>query len=321
MSDILRIATRRSALALRQSEMVAEKLRSFHPGLCVELFPMTTKGDRFLDTPLAQIGGKGLFVKELENAMLSGDADIAVHSMKDVPAEMPEGLHIPVVLAREDPRDAFIGRQVNRLDALGAGARIGTSSLRRRCQLAALRPDLEISDLRGNVDTRLRKLDDGEFDAIILACAGLNRLGLSGRISEPLDVETMLPAIGQGAVGVQARAADSKILELIAPLDDGRTHRCLIAERALGKKLGASCTVPLAGLARLENGGLSLNALLGTPDGKRILKAGGSNDDPVRLGGQVADSLFAQGAQEILKALEDDLGHNLRNELEDDTHA
>jgi hydroxymethylbilane synthase len=305
VSDILRIATRRSALALRQSEMVAEQLRSRHPGLSVELVPMTTKGDRMLDTPLARIGGKGLFVKELEQAMLSGDADIAVHSMKDVPAELPEGLCIPVVLAREDPRDAFIGREVNRLRALGDGARVGTSSLRRRSQLAALRPDLDIVDLRGNVDTRLRKLDDGEFDAIILACAGLNRLGLSELISEPLPVETMLPAIGQGAVGIEARSADETILQIIGALDDPDTHSRVIAERSLGRRLGASCTVPLAGLAQRQNGGLTLSALLGTPDGKRILRAEGTGEDPASLGGRVAEALFSQGAKEILEALRD----------------
>lgn len=306
MSDILRIATRRSALALRQSEMVAEQLRSLHPGLSVELIPMTTKGDRILDAPLARIGGKGLFVKELEHAMLSGDADIAVHSMKDVPAELPEGLCIPVVLAREDPRDAFIGREVNRLHALGEEARVGTSSLRRRSQLATLRPDLNITDLRGNVDTRLRKLEDGEFDAIILACAGLNRLGLSERISESLAVETMLPAIGQGAVGIEARSADEAVLRIIDALDDPDTHQTVIAERTLGHALGASCTVPLAGLARLENGTLTLNALLGTPDGKRILKAKGTHTNPEHLGHSVAETLFSRGAEEILEALRDD---------------
>ena len=306
MSDILRIATRRSALALRQSEIVAEQLRSLHPKLSIELVPMTTAGDRILDVPLAHIGGKGLFVKELEYAVASGDADIAVHSMKDVPAELPEGLCIPVVLAREDPRDAFIGREVNRLHALGEGARVGTSSLRRRSQLAALRPDLNITDLRGNVDTRLRKLEDGEFDAIILACAGLNRLGLSQHISESLSVETMLPAIGQGAVGIEARSADEAILRIIGPLDDPDSHQPVIAERGLAHALGASCTVPLAGLARRQKDGFTLSALLGTPDGKRILRAEGTHTNPERLGRSVADALFSQGAEKILEILRDD---------------
>jgi hydroxymethylbilane synthase len=306
VSDILRIATRRSALALRQSEMVAGQLRTIHSGLSVELVPMTTKGDRILDAPLAQVGGKGLFVKELEQALLSGDADIAVHSMKDVPAEIPEELFIPVMLAREDPRDAFVSRQVSSLQALSQGARVGTSSLRRRSQLAALRPDLDIADLRGNVDTRLGKLEDGEYDAIILACAGLIRLGLSERISEALPEEIMLPAIGQGAVGIEARLEDENTLELIAPLDDADTHQRVIAERALGHALQASCTVPLAGLAQRQNGSLTLSALLGTPDGKRILKARGTDRDAVRLGRGVADALFSQGAAAILESLRHD---------------
>lgn len=306
MSEHLRIATRRSALALRQSEMVAEQLRQLHPDLDVELIPMTTKGDRILDTPLAQVGGKGLFVKELEHALLSAEADIAVHSMKDVPADLPDGLCVPVVLRREDPRDAFVGRETHRLEDLERGACVGTSSLRRRSQLAALRRDLEIVDLRGNVDTRLRKLDEGKYDAIVLACAGLNRLGLSDRISQALPEKLMLPAIAQGAVGIEARSGDDRVLGFISELNDPDTYIQVIAERSLGQALGASCTVPLAGLSRPQDGRLRLSALLGTPDGKRILTAEDTDDDPVRLGRKVAEALFSQGAAAILEALQDD---------------
>lgn len=302
-SETLRIATRRSALALCQSETVAALLREVEPGLEVELVPMTTKGDQILDSPLARIGGKGLFVKELEHAMLSGAADIAVHSMKDVPAELPDGLCVPVILPREDPRDAFLSVTASAFDELPEGARVGTSSLRRQSQLLALRPDLVIETLRGNVDTRLRRLESGDFDAILLACAGLRRLGLAAHITEALSESRFLPAIGQGAVGIETRDDDPRVLDVIARLDHPVTRTCVSAERAMGRQLGASCQVPLGGHARLEGETLSLEALLATPDGKRLLRASATGTDPHAVGRDVADALFAQGAGEILDAL------------------
>ncbi len=298
----IRIATRRSPLAMWQAETVAERLRAARPALEVELVPMSTKGDKLLDAPLAKVGGKGLFVKELENALLDGRADIAVHSMKDVPVELPEGLHLPVIMAREDPRDAFVSTRHARLDALPGGARVGTSSLRRKCQLLALRPDLELVDLRGGVNTRLRKLDEGQFDAILLACAGLLRLEMSERIGESLPVERLLPAIGQGAMGIECRRGDTRIEEAIAALADEETSRCVLAERAMNARLGGGCQVPVAGHALLEGDEIYLRGLVASLDGRRILRAEGRapRADGEALGARVAEELLGDGAEAIL---------------------
>ena len=299
------IATRKSPLAMWQAEHVADALRRAHPGLCVELLGMSTQGDRILDTPLAKIGGKGLFVKELEQGMLDGRADIAVHSMKDVPVEFPQGLHLPVILRREDPRDAFVSNRHASLDQLPAGARVGTSSLRRQCQLSAARPDLRIRPLRGNVNTRLSKLDADEYDAIILASAGLIRLGFASRIRAWIEPEQSLPAIGQGAVGIECRIDDERINALLAPLNDEETAIRVRAERALNHRLMGGCQVPIAGYATLEAGELYLRGLVGEPDGSRIVRAEGraSTEDAEILGVRVAEELLANGAEPILRAL------------------
>lgn len=301
----LRIATRKSRLALWQAEHVAAQLRHFHPDLQVELVGMTTQGDRVLDSPLAKIGGKGLFVKELEQGMLDGDADIAVHSMKDVPAELPEGLTIETILTREDPRDAFVSNQFDDLEALPQGARVGTSSLRRRCQLAKLRPDLQIFDLRGNVNTRLEKLDRGDFDAIILACAGLRRLELGERIRAALEPEVMLPAVGQGAIGIECRSDDSRVRELLAPLNDPKTHVRVRAERAMNHRLEGGCQVPIAAHAELGHGVIVLRGLVGRPDGSEVVEGviSGRPDDAEELGVVLAEDLLSRGADDILRAL------------------
>ncbi len=301
----IRIATRKSPLAIWQAEYVSARLREVHPGLEVELVRMTTQGDRILDTPLARVGGKGLFVKELEQGLLDGRADIAVHSMKDVPAELPEGLGIAAVCPREDPRDAFVSNGHDSLDALPEGARVGTSSLRRRCQLAALRPDLVIEDLRGNVNTRLARLDEGRFDAVILAAAGLRRLGLAGRIRQPLPPETMLPAVGQGAVGIECRLDDAGTLRLLAPLNDPATALRVEAERAMNHRLQGGCQVPIAGHAELAHGVLLLRGLVGRTDGSEVVRGeiAGPPDNAVELGQVLADDLLARGAREILEDL------------------
>lgn len=301
----LRIATRKSRLALWQAEHVAAQLRHFHPDLQVELVGMTTQGDRVLDSPLAKIGGKGLFVKELEQGMLDGDADIAVHSMKDVPAELPERLTIETILTREDPRDAFVSNQFDDLEALPQGARVGTSSLRRRCQLAKLRPDLQIFDLRGNVNTRLEKLDRGDFDAIILACAGLRRLELGERIRAALEPEVMLPAVGQGAIGIECRSDDSRVRELLAPLNDPKTHVRVRAERAMNHRLEGGCQVPIAAHAELGHGVIVLRGLVGRPDGSEVVEGviSGRPDDAEELGVVLAEDLLSRGADDILRAL------------------
>jgi len=302
-TNTVRIATRKSPLALWQAEYVRDALLARHPELKVQLVKMTTRGDRILDAPLAKLGGKGLFVKELETGLLEGSADIAVHSMKDVPVELPAGLHLAVICEREDPRDAFVSNKFTALDALPQGARVGTSSLRRRCQIAEHRPDLEITDLRGNVGTRLQKLDDGEYDAIILASAGLRRLGLVQRITDHLATEVVLPAIGQGAVGIECRMNDPFINDLLAELNHEPTQVCVRAERAFNERLAGGCQVPIAGYAELHGGALRFRGLVGRPDGSEILRDAvtGRPEDAAQLGKGLAEELLGRGAGAILK--------------------
>mgnify|MGYP001817775192 FL=1 len=305
MSRTIRIATRKSELALWQANHVADLLRETHPGLEVELLPMVTKGDIILDQPLAQIGGKGLFLKELERAMLKGEADIAVHSMKDVPVEQVPGLEVEVLLKRANPFDALLSREGQTLDELPAGARVGTSSLRRQCQLKALRPDIEVRDLRGNVNTRVRKLQEGEYDAIILACAGLERLEMDGLITEALAPPRWLPAGTQGTIGIQNRSGDHAVKELITPLMDAEAVTRTRAERGVATLLHGSCQVPLAVFAELESGQVRIRSMVGTPDGSRILKADaeGPEGEADALASAVANDLLEQGAGEIIAAL------------------
>ncbi|HUH39030.1 MAG TPA: hydroxymethylbilane synthase [Spongiibacteraceae bacterium] len=302
MSTCIRIATRSSPLAVWQAEFVRAELQRHHPGLAVELVSFTTRGDKLLDTPLAKIGGKGLFVKELETAMLEDKADIAVHSMKDVPMAFPDGLALSVICAREDPSDAFVSNHFADVDALPAGACVGTSSLRRQCQLRARRPDLVIRDLRGNVQTRLRKLDAGEYDAIILATAGLLRLDMASRIRARLAVTDCLPAGGQGAVGIELRSDDHVTRQLIAPLHHADTASRVIAERALNRHLQGGCQVPIACYAELEGDQLWLRGLVGAVDGSRLLRAEARapRAEAEALGIAVAEALLAQGAGAIL---------------------
>jgi len=301
----LRIATRKSPLALWQAEYVRDRLIAAHPGLEVELVRMTTQGDKILDSPLAKVGGKGLFVKELEEGLLSGHADLAVHSMKDVPVELPAGLHLAVICEREDPRDAFLSRHYPNVDALPKGARVGTSSLRRQCQLTALRPDLQILSLRGNVNTRLAKLEAGDFDAIILAAAGLLRLGFGERITAYLDTTVSLPAIGQGAVGIECRRDDPEVNQLIAVLNHRPTQIRVDAERAMNHRLEGGCQVPIAGHAVLEDDKLVLRGLVGYPDGSRVVRGEirGPAAEAAQLGTTLADDLLSRGADAILKAV------------------
>ncbi len=307
MSNIIRIATRKSPLAMWQAEHVSALLTKLHPGLEIEIVGMTTKGDKILDAPLAKVGGKGLFVKELEQGMLEGVADIAVHSMKDVPVDFPEGLHLAVIMDREDPRDAFVSNRYDDLYSLPQGSCVGTSSLRRQCQLADRRPDLRIEPLRGNVNTRLAKLDAGEYDAIILAAAGLMRLGFESRIRGRIAPQDSLPAIGQGAIGIECRSADPRTNDLIAPLHHRDTADRVLAERAMNARLHGGCQVPIAGHALVEGDRLVLKGLVGTPDGSRILRAEseGPRADWEAIGTRVADDLLAQGADEILSALQE----------------
>lgn len=302
---VIRIATRRSPLALWQAEHVARLLREAYPGLTTELVEMTTRGDKILDSPLAKVGGKGLFVKELEQGMLEGVADIAVHSMKDVPVEFPQGLHLAAILQREDPRDALVSRRYASFDALPPRARIGTSSLRRQCQIKMLMPDCEILHLRGNVNTRLAKLDAGEYDAIVLASAGLKRLGMAERITELLSPEVSLPAIGQGAIGVEARVDDPQVNELLQALHDVDTAHRVGAERAMNERLQGGCQVPIAGFAELDGDRLRLRGLVGSPDGRAMVRGevAGARGDARVLGVALAEDLLARGADEILKAL------------------
>jgi hydroxymethylbilane synthase len=305
MSREIRIATRKSALALWQAEHVKARLEQAHPGLKVSLVPMVSRGDKLLDAPLAKIGGKGLFVKELETALLENEADIAVHSMKDVPMDFPTGLGLFCICEREDPRDAFVSNTYANFAELPAGSVVGTSSLRRQAQLLARRPDLKIQFLRGNVNTRLAKLDAGEYDAIILAAAGLIRLGFESRIRASISAEDSLPAGGQGAVGIECRTADSEIHALLAPLHHADTADRVNAERALNKHLNGGCQVPIACYALLEGEQLWLRGLVGQPDGGLLLRAEARAPRAAaeQLGVQVAEQLLAQGAAQILKAV------------------
>jgi hydroxymethylbilane synthase len=301
----VRIATRKSALALWQAEYVKAELEKHHPGLLVELVPMSTQGDIILDTPLAKIGGKGLFVKELELAMLDGRADLAVHSMKDLPVEFPPGLTLQTICPRENPLDAFVSNQFTSLEQLPLGAVVGTSSLRRQCQIKALRPDLTVRDLRGNVNTRLAKLDRGDFAAIILATAGLIRLGLQQRIASIIPAEVSLPANGQGAVGIECRDGDEYIQQLLEPLECAETRICVLAERAMNRRLQGGCQVPIGAYAELEQGQLWLRGLVGSVDGSEIIQhqVRGSAADAEALGIELANYLLAQGADRILQAV------------------
>lgn len=301
----VRIATRKSALALWQAEYVKTQLEHFHADINVELVPMTTKGDIILDTPLAKVGGKGLFVKELEVAMLENRADIAVHSMKDVPVDFPEGLGLEVICPREDPRDAFVSNRYNTLSDLPDGAIVGTSSLRRQCQLKASRPDLDIRDLRGNVNTRLKKLDDGQYDAIILAAAGLIRLEMNERITQFIEPEQMLPANGQGAVGIECRRDDSTIKNLLAPLECRITRARVLAERAMNKALEGGCQVPIGsyGVISADGKDIYLRGLVGAVDGSELIESEitGPIEHGEDLGNKLAQALLDRGADKILQ--------------------
>lgn len=299
----VRIATRQSPLAMWQAEYVETELKKHHPDLQIELVPMTTKGDRILGTPLAKIGGKGLFVKELEQAMLDGVADIAVHSMKDVPYRFPEGLALNVICPRENPTDAFVSNHYSCLDAIPAGGVIGTSSMRRKVQILKLRPDLNIKDLRGNVGTRLSKLDNGDYDAIILASAGLIRLKLQERIRSEFTTTDLLPAPGQGAVGIEARANDPELDNILAPLNHRETQLRVLAERRITETLEASCEVPVAAFAELDDEQLTLKALVGAQDNRIIsTKVSGKAVDAITIGNQAAEQLLELGAMEIVQS-------------------
>ncbi len=303
MKDLLRIATRKSPLAVWQAEHVATALRELHPGLDVELVTMTTQGDRILDAPLARIGGKGLFVKELELALFDDRADIAVHSVKDVPMDLPENLVLPVILKREDPLDAFVSNDYTHLDELPDGARVGSSSLRRQCQLRARRPDLRVEDLRGNVNTRLAKLDAGEYQAILLAAAGLKRLGFDHRIRDRIDPALSLPAVGQGAIAIECRAGDEAVTALIEGLNHRDTADRVRAERAFNRRLEGGCQVPLAAHAVLEGIDLLIHGMVGAVDGSRLLRAEfqGPREHGEMLGIALAEELLEQGAGELLE--------------------
>lgn len=303
--EVIRIATRKSPLALWQAEHVAERLRAAHPGLATALVTMTTSGDKLLDAPLAKLGGKGLFVKELEQGMLEGEADIAVHSMKDVPVDFPAGLHLAAILSREDPRDVLLSNRYASFQALPPHAKIGTSSLRRQCQIRARFPDCEILNLRGNVNTRLAKLDAGEFDAIVLAAAGIKRLGLADRITETLAPEISLPAIGQGAIGIECRADDARVNQLVSALHDEDTAVRIAAERAMNERLQGGCQVPIGGFAELDGERLTLRGLVGSPDGRVLIRGehSGPRGSARGLGIALAEELLAKGADRILREL------------------
>ncbi len=305
VEKIIRIATRQSPLALWQAEHVAELLVRAFPGVRTQLVKMVTRGDKILDAPLAKVGGKGLFVKELEQGMLEGVADIAVHSMKDVPVDFPEGLHLASILTREDPTDAFVSNHYASLNELPPNARIGTSSLRRECQLKEKFPDAQVMPLRGNVNTRLAKLDAGDYDAIILASAGLKRLGMANRITQSLDASVSLPAIGQGAIGIECRIDDVEINAMLAALHDAETGLCVVAERAMNARLNGGCQVPIAGFALLQGEQLFMRGLVGNPDGSVIYRSerSGGLDQGAVIGRLIAEDLLAQGADKVLQAL------------------
>ncbi|MFH7319348.1 hydroxymethylbilane synthase [Desulfurivibrio sp. D14AmB] len=305
MQKIIRIGTRASLLALAQSNWIKGRIEAEYPQCSVELVKIITKGDKIVDVPLAMVGGKGLFVKEIEEAMLRHEVDIAVHSMKDVPAELPEGLHIGIITQRENPHDAFISNRYQTLAEMPAGATIGTSSLRRKAQLAHLRPDLKIEDLRGNLDTRLRKLDEGSYDAIILAAAGLNRLKLSQRATFCFKADEMLPAVAQGAVGIELREADGELLQMLSFMDHRETMLAVRAERTYLKRLEGGCQVPLAGFATLSGETLTMTGLVAPLDGSRLLKVekSGPATDAAAIGLAVAEELLAAGGREILEAV------------------
>ncbi len=301
----LRIATRRSRLALWQAEHVQARLQALHPGLEVGLLPLSTRGDELLEERLDKVGGKGLFVKELENALQDGRAELAVHSMKDVPALLPPGFVLAAILEREDARDAFVSSRHASLDAMPPGSRVGTSSLRRAAQVAERHRGVQLLTLRGNVETRLAKLDRGEYDAILLAAAGLVRLGLRGRIRSLLSLEESLPAPGQAALGIECMAGSAEVLRLVAPLQHAASATCVRAERALSLALGGSCTIPLGAFAELAGGQLRLRALVAAPDGHRVARVdcSGMGSAPEALGAQAAAQLRALGADEILAAI------------------
>ena len=305
MKSKLRIATRKSPLALWQAEHVKSRLMQAHEGLEVELVTFTTKGDKILDTPLAKIGGKGLFVKELEMAMLEGKADIAAHSIKDVPMEFPEGLFLSTILEREEPCDAFVSNTYDSIQDLPEGAIVGTCSLRRKCQLLSKRSDLKIKDLRGNVNSRLEKLDNGDYDAIILACAGLERLGMEQLITDTLSPPSWLPAATQGTIGIQCRTGDIAVIERVEPLKNPDAVLRTRAERTVATALQGSCQVPLAVYAELNDGDMSISALVGMPDGSRVLRSdrSGPATEVDALSSAVADELLRQGADKIIASL------------------
>ncbi len=305
-SSPIRIATRKSPLAITQAEIIKSELLKLYPELNVQLIPLSTTGDKLLGAPLAQIGGKGLFVKELEQALLENRADLAVHSMKDVPVNITEGLEITTICEREDPRDAFITNQYSDFSTLPEGARIGTASMRRGCQIKARRPDIQIEILRGNVNTRLQKLDDGQYDAIILAAAGLKRLGLENRISHYLTIDESLPAVGQGAIGIECRSDDYLLKEKLAALDHSYTRLCVEAERSMNHALNGGCQVPIAAYAEIiNNSSIYLRGLVARTDGSKLLTAHASSDlnSAEQLGKQVAKDLIHQGADKILKEI------------------
>jgi hydroxymethylbilane synthase len=301
----LKIATRNSPLALWQAEHVKQQLIGLHPDLNVELVSMTTEGDRFLDAPLIAVGGKGLFIKELEQALLNGEADIAVHSMKDVTIDLPDALAMPVIMKREDVRDVFISNNYKQIEDLPDGAVLGTSSLRRQSQVKALRPGIVLKDLRGNVGTRLRKLDEDEYDAIMLAAAGIIRLGLKERITQLIPESVLLPAIGQGAIGIECRAGDTEVHELIAPLNDRDTSLCVQTERAFSRRLFGGCQLPIAGQASISGNEINLIGLVARTDGSEVIKSELSGDSAEcdEIGTTLAETLLERGADEILKEL------------------
>lgn len=301
--NVIRIISRESPLAMWQAKYVREQLIAYHSGLQVTIIGITTQADKFLNQSLASMGGKGAFVKELEYSLLNGDADIAVHSMKDVPIDLPSGLCLPVIMQREDVSDAFVSRQYNSLDNLPSEKIVGTSSLRRQCQLMALRPDMKIKEIRGNLGTRLKKLDDGEFDALILASAGLSRLGLGEQINHVIPAKQILPAVGQGALGIETRENDERVLELVSVLNDNETNTCVSAERAVSSRLNGGCHAPIAAYAQISNDRLMIDAMVGKLDGSEIIRKSinGLKQEADQLGEQLGVELLESGAELILR--------------------